>query len=507
MIKKLFKIALLSLAALAVMGTMVYASSTAASFSENPISVRSLGLGYCSATVVDSSSIYKNPATLKIYNKHSINTMQGTLHSDVRYFNLSYVNPALSLGQREISLGATYLNTTVDGIEEASYDIETGSATLTGDKLNYSANGYVLSLAADHQKLFYGINLKILTESLAGETATGYGLDAGIIYQANKKTMIGLSFFNLLKPNMSWSTGSENQANRRISLGATYTLNNKIAFFSDLEKVENRNTFLHAGVEYKPLAFFAFRAGYNKETFTLGTGLNYKDISIDYAYVNNTAEDLGNTQYFSATFVFDTLSNIGNIEQELSDEEKLQQAINDRRLAYELANLLVSQNTSAEIEPLPVPEELIIEELKPMAENNEELVFEEISPVIEETIEENEVVIVFNDELTEKIYDYQISLISGRYFRETEKMLFKVFLDNTGTQEQLVTCIFKIYDQNNNLITSLEEQSLQVNLKETTVFYFTYQAENKLAKGSYYIEAITSSETLIKYQKEKFIVR
>ncbi len=503
---KIFKIIILTLIAITTVSGLASAGSTAAAFTENPISVRSLGLGYCSATVIDGSSNYKNPAALKLYNKHSINTMQGTLHSDVRYFNLSYINPSLPLGKRKISLGATYLNTTVDGIEEASYDIDTGSADLTGNKLNYSANGYIFSLAANHQKIFYGLNIKILTESLAGETAAGYGLDAGLIYLLNKKTMLGLSFFNLIKPNMSWSTGSTNEVNSRISLGLTYALNNKISFFADLEKAENRNTFLHTGVEYKPFSFFAFRAGYNKDSFTLGTGLSYKDLSVDYAYVNNTEDDLGNTQYFSATFVFDTLSNIGSIEQELSDEEKLQQAINDRRLAYELENILVSKNTSAEIEPLPLPEDPIIEELKPSTENTE-LAFEEIKPVIEENIEEPEVVIVFNDELTEKIYDYQISLMSGRYFQETEKMLFKVFLDNIGNQEQAVTCTFKIYDQNNNLITELEEQSAAVKTNETTVFYFTYQADKQINKGTYYIEAVTSSETLIKYQKEKFIVR
>lgn len=147
-------------------------SSTAGSFAENPISVKSLALGGCSATLLDSSAAYKNPAVIKVLDQHAINTMHGRLFNEVNYLNLSYVRPELTA--LKFGFGFSFLNNSLSGIEETTYDSSTGEANYTGKNLSYSASAYVFSFSQNFSdNLFYGTNLKIYQESLAEKAALG----------------------------------------------------------------------------------------------------------------------------------------------------------------------------------------------------------------------------------------------------------------------------------------------------------------------------------------------
>jgi hypothetical protein len=481
-------------------------SSTAGSFAENPISVKSLALGGCSATLLDSSAAYKNPAVIKVLDQHAINTMHGRLFNEVNYLNLSYVRPELTA--LKFGFGFSFLNNSLSGIEETTYDSSTGEANYTGKNLSYSASAYVFSFSQNFSdNLFYGTNLKIYQESLAGESSSGTGADFGLIYKLNDKILLGFSAINIIKPALHWSTGSTEQVNNRFSLGVSYQYNEWLEFFADTEKVENRNPFIHAGVEYRPISFFAFRLGYDKNRVTVGTGLSYNNFGVDYAYVDNKQdEDVGLTQYIAASYIFAT-KDLSELEKQKNNEKYLQEAISDEQLKASLAAMETIATETAEIEPLPLPESPTASiELAPSADSTiSENIPEKVEPIID-TTSSNETVIVIEEEYKEPVHDYSIALMSARYYKTSKRLIIKVFIDNTGNQNDAITCNARLLLDGKKL-KDFEPQTTILKNKETKVFYFVYTTPQGLLPGIYYFETETISAFSTKYQKEKFINR
>ena len=52
----------------------------------------------------------------------------------------------------------------------------------------------------------------------------------------------------------------------------------------DVEKIEARKARVHAGAELLFVDKYAIRGGYDRDNFTMGAGLAYGRIKIDYAY-------------------------------------------------------------------------------------------------------------------------------------------------------------------------------------------------------------------------------
>lgn len=488
-------------------------SSTAGSFSENPISVKSIALGGCSAALLDTSGVYKNPAIIKINNQHALNTMHGKLFSDINYFNITYVRPEFT--NYKFGFGFSFLNNSVAGIEETTYDNSTGAAEYTGKKLSYSASAYVFSFGNKlNDQFFYGSNLKIFQEAMAGANSSGVGADAGMIYKFNDKLLIGFSAINLIKPALRWSTGSSDQVNTRFSTGLAYKYSSAINMYMDIEKVENRQAFIHGGLEYKPLEFIAFRAGYDRSRLTVGTGFSYNNIAIDYAYVNNKEEDLGITQYIAASYIFGDNKDLEKIEADSENQKNLQAAITEEQLQAALKKLEVPipetvTTETAEILPLPAPiSSTANEELRPTlnsASENIQEKLEPVLPVVPEGSDTTEVVVEIEEEYKEPVHDYNIALLSARYYKNSKKLILKVFIDNNGNQNDIITCNAKIYNSAGATLQSFAAQETLLKDKETHVFYFTF--DGALEAGSYYIETETRSLYSTKYQKEKFISR
>ncbi len=493
------------------------ASSTAGSFMDKPISVKSLSLGGCSATLLDTSAGYKNPALIKYHNRHAVQAMQGQLFNDIGYVNLSYSNP--DFNNYKFGLGFAILNTAVSGIEETTYDNTTGAAGITGKKLGYSATAYVFSYSQSNMdNIYYGANFKVIQETLADASSYGAGLDIGLLYKFNAQTLFGLSAINLIKPELKWSTGASDEVNSRISLGGSYQFNEQFQIFTDLENIENRQTYLHFGLEYKPFTAFAFRIGYDKDKITLGTGLEYKEFSLDYAYIDNKDDQLGTNQYLSVALALDLNKTLADLEKQREKERMLYAAITDEQLKKEIAKLAPTNNIvpteSAEIKPLPItPTENVIEELKPEAvasltptENPTESITVEPLPQ-PETTSGNEISIVFEEETGVPIYDYNIALISARYYRKSNKLVCKVYIDNTGNRAETVQCNFKISDGKGNILKAFTPEETKIKVKRTSVLYFTYLSDKPIPAGYYAIEAELKSATITKSQKERFIKR
>lgn len=202
--------------------------------------------------------------------------------------------------------------------------------------------------------LYTGGNFKFLTHDIQKESAYGYGLDAGVIKLVDERTNVGVVFKNLLSA-LSWSTGTDEQLEKRIVFGLSSIVSKKdhnkfiLNFDYDIAPEDFKESTWYAGGEYWLAESLALRAGLNgNEEISLGLGFSYFDLRTDFAYVV-LKEELENMFLFSFSLDFrladtraqkeqrqqqetaDVLENINFIENTLITEEdnKLQIYLRD----------------------------------------------------------------------------------------------------------------------------------------------------------------------------------
>ncbi|MFN0118209.1 MAG: PorV/PorQ family protein [Elusimicrobiota bacterium] len=169
-----------------------------------------------------------------------------------------------------------------------------------------------------------GSQVKIIRQSLAGETANGYALDLGVLSRTSIRGLqIGGSIRNL-GPQMNFI--SENfKLPLTLSLGAAFQVKGPLTFALDLIERPHQKQFSVAfGSEFRASSSVALRAGYltkladsvvnNRKTdsnsssignlngLTGGIGIKLSQFSIDYAMT--PFADLGNVQTFTLSTWF-----------------------------------------------------------------------------------------------------------------------------------------------------------------------------------------------------------
>lgn len=200
--------------------------------------------------------------------------------------------------------------------------------------------------------LYAGTNFKFLTHDIQKESGYGYGFDAGFIKLVDERTNLGLVFKNVLSA-VSWSTGSEEQLEKRIVFGLSSIVSKKehnkfiLNFDYDIAPENFKESVWYSGGEYWLAESFALRAGVNgNEEFSVGFGFYYFDLRTDFAYVV-LREDLENMFLFSFSLDFrmaerpapsvadeqedNALKNINFVENTLflEEENKLQIYLRD----------------------------------------------------------------------------------------------------------------------------------------------------------------------------------
>jgi hypothetical protein len=172
-----------------------------------------------------------------------------------------------------------------------------------------SAHDFLLGLSFGKQlneHFAVGLSAKYLYEKIYLESASGLAIDLGFCYQDALPGMsLGASLQNL---------GSMNKlAEEKIALpktariGAAYVLpfsmaNSTLLLASEFVQIFDDESHFSIGGEFRPISLLALRTGYQtgdrSRGTTAGFGLNFRRLTIDYAYVPFSA-DLGNTQRFS----------------------------------------------------------------------------------------------------------------------------------------------------------------------------------------------------------------
>ena len=135
------------------------------------------------------------------------------------------------------------------------------------------------------------------------------GFDCGALIEIPPEFKVGLKLSNLTTSPLFWSTKTRELISPKVILGIAKTFNIKTSMLlltSDLETYFDKfNMSTNIGIEYLYKNTIGLRFGYYHWNPTLGVGLKFKRLFIDYAYLSRyNQEDLGASQKFSGGIRF-----------------------------------------------------------------------------------------------------------------------------------------------------------------------------------------------------------
>ncbi|GBR76530.1 hypothetical protein NO2_1063 [Candidatus Termititenax persephonae] len=271
---------------------------------------RSFALG---TTVVavgdDANALQANPAVLGATQKLQVGLSSYQLLNEYKFLNIVSIVPT-PYGY----FGVTYFSYSVDGIPDTGITQEGNDETTLRIYKDgeYAFSERILGLSYGGRieedffgNLTYGLTGKLVNSTLANESLTGFGLDAGVRFDVDMlelpfientgKLTIGLAIQNLLPPTFVSEEEEEKstsayQMNMRLGAAAPFSVwgQNFIAA-GDLDG----NGF-HTGLEYLADKSLRFRAGLDGADSSFGVGYRLLSLrgfdgkpyslALDYAY-------------------------------------------------------------------------------------------------------------------------------------------------------------------------------------------------------------------------------
>ncbi len=284
---------------------------------------RALAMGGASVASPSSATAgYYNPSALAGISQRSVEFMHASQFDNLfTYDFLSFSTPM----QRGMSGAVTMLYSRVGDIpltrladpsqplsdaNRVEVDGQTGDHELAvlasgGRELGDGWNG--------------GASAKILTKSVASETAIGLGFDLGVQRSLGSRSEIGAVVRDITTSTMAWSTGRTESILPTLAVGGRWStplraMNADVTVVADAEaRFESRGEAEvisagpmtvepHVGAEYLISHTVALRAGLKGERFTAGAGLHFGSLDVHAALEDHP--DLGLTHRVSVGVMF-----------------------------------------------------------------------------------------------------------------------------------------------------------------------------------------------------------
>ncbi len=219
--------------------SLSYAGTDPCAFLKTGVGARALGMGGAFVSIADDATCtYWNPAGLALINRPTLGTMIQSLGSpeweslrDIAptYQFLNFIIPTNNLGLNKWggSFGISWIHTGIDNIPHTYLD---ESGNIVRDSFNDSEDAYFISYGSSilENQFLIGGNLKILRQSftkIPDANATGWDLDAGMIYSISDRNNIGL----LLQKGVTlkWANGHVDKGPLTAKAGTSYKFVNK----------------------------------------------------------------------------------------------------------------------------------------------------------------------------------------------------------------------------------------------------------------------------------------
>jgi tetratricopeptide (TPR) repeat protein len=341
-----FRVELARAAALVAILTVLCAADNAAlagSYgTESPFSAGTGGrvsaLGLAGASLTGDPSLQQfNPATLSELQYQKLELFRTTFFdSKSLYHSVSYGYPMLNYG----TLAATILRLDVGGIEERDLN----NILLTADLKNAETRlllGYAATL---HSALSAGINLKVDNQSFGAYSGSGIGLDLGFLStkefaEGSRLRLLrgGLSIVNLIEPSLKLDQEDVADPMSVIFGGSAVASAGQIEFVTLVDFVVPRYSPFQVrfGQEVGYGDILAFRVGFDGSTPTVGGGVSWRGVAVDYAF---RSEDLGSNHRFSVTVRFGS-----SLEARREDRRRAREAELDRQISEKMSALESTQ--------------------------------------------------------------------------------------------------------------------------------------------------------------------
>lgn len=330
---KIYKLLFISLLfSSVVLFSQTTVSKYAGEFMSLGVGGRALGMGGAQVALVnDVTAGYWNPAGLAAMNYPQIALMHEEHFGNLVNYNYGAV--AIPYG-KDMSFGLSAIRLGIDGIPdtrealvdrnsgEVIYDINNPRAVIDPTLIKEFSNTdwafYFTFAKRQSDKLFWGANIKVITRSIAEESATGIGFDIGAIYKLSNKWSLGANLQDATTTLVAWSTGRNELISPTLKVGTAYSLDlfggtllPALDFDTRFENRKFASNFnigpvsfdMHLGLEYNYKNIVAIRGGYNDvKQFTIGAGVNLPKLTIDYSFARfneSAAERLPDTHRIS----------------------------------------------------------------------------------------------------------------------------------------------------------------------------------------------------------------
>lgn len=275
---------------------------------------RALGLGGAFVAISDdATAFYWNPAGLtQQSNKelHAQHTEQfgGSVNHDIIAFRLPLHNGGLGIGLMRLGVD----NISLTSLEDPTRPLGPDNRPLVAQTIGTTDN--TLYVAYGHPirpTITLGLTLKLIHRDLSVGTGTGFGLDAGLLYQGKQPLKFALVIRNLTKTRIHFDAGNTDAISPSLLLGTSYKhalsdthqLLGAISLHlgEDTSGIES-NHMVHLGLEYQFKQRLMFRLGRRGSHLTAGAGIKMSRATIDLAFLQNN--QLNNTYRISTSIFF-----------------------------------------------------------------------------------------------------------------------------------------------------------------------------------------------------------
>jgi len=275
----------------------LYADTGAGAFLSNGLGARAAGMGHAHVALADdASALYWNPAGLTRLRRSALHTSGASIMgADIRF--IGYATPFP--GRKESSLAVGYLSTQVNDIWET-----TAQGTDTGRRFGYEASALLFSAARPLGDFSVGATFKWVQEQLFDAFAQGVGMDIGVLYEWQESLSLGLQWQNMVPVKLYWNTESKQQEiiPSKMIVGLSWALFSGLQVVVDVE-MDDSVTRRHLGIEYAVIRNSAIsligRGGLDESSLSLGIGLSYNELDLDYAYMMPSSKYIDATHWLS----------------------------------------------------------------------------------------------------------------------------------------------------------------------------------------------------------------
>jgi len=293
---------------------------------------RALGMGGAYGAIADDASApLWNPGGLGLIVRSQFQATRTSYGLDMNEEYLGLAIPSWRWG----TLGATvrhFGTSGMDGRDAGNFQTDEFSDSETQIALSY---GRRLGEAWN-----VGTSLKLLSQDMAGTSASGVGLDAGVIAfpglvlardaEWSQRLSMGLSIHNLVQPSLRLDRESVSDP-MTTRLGMAYrhpfgSPDRLITAALDLEASRQKGMDVFAGLDFKVLPALSLRAGLRQGLPTLGTQIQWRDIAFDYVFEDTRLETV---HRFGVSVAFGGTVNDARLRAERKEQERLDARLSD----------------------------------------------------------------------------------------------------------------------------------------------------------------------------------